>query len=371
MVEKKDVYVPLAIALLSRIVIFFTGIVWNLTHDTQQTVFDLLYKLDAGWYQNIIEKGYMQIPYDIGQPGAANWAFFPLYPLITGLISDTTGITSFKVGPIVSSVFFIVAVIVIFQYVSLTRNRDDAILAVTLVSFGPYSFYFSCFYTESLFLLLVASSLYFLEKEKWIATGVCGALLSATRPTGVLIFFPMMVKMIMSYDGGNENLLNLPKKIISDEKKVLALSIVPIGLFAFATYLYFLMGDPFAFKNVEVAWGRDLSNPVAVLYRGFTGSLAHKYLALWGAFGIACSAFLYYRKKYSEAIFGFVLISISASTAVFSLPRYFVGSFVLVLAISDIIGKKNSIKWPVVCFLSTMNILLLLLWFLGKYSVMQ
>jgi len=367
----KDVCVPFVIALLSRIVIFFTGIVWNLTHDTQQTVFELLYKLDAGWYQNIIEKGYMKTPYDIGQPGAANWAFFPLYPLITGLISETAGITSIIIGPIVSSVFFIIAVMVIFQYVSLTRNREDAILAVTLISFGPYSFYFSCFYTESLFLLLVALSFYFMEKEKWIAAGVCGALLSATRPTGVLVFFPILVKMIMSYDSGKEGLINLAKRIIRDEKKVLALSIVPLGLFAFATYLYFLIGDPFAFKNVEIAWERDLSNPVVVLYRGFSGSLAHKYLALWGTFGIACSVFLYYQKKYSEAIFGFVLLSISASTAVFSLPRYFVGSLVLVLAVSDIVGKRNSIKWPVICFLSTMNILLLLLWFLGKYSVIQ
>lgn len=371
MIEKKEIYVPFIIALLSRIVILMSGLVWNLTHDTNLSVFDLLFKLDAGWYQNIIEEGYMKTPLEKGQPGAANWAFFPLYPVITGVISDVTGIGSSVVGPLVSTVFFIVAVMVIFRYVSMTRNRDNAILAVTIVSFGPYSFYFSCFYTEALFLLLVACSFYFLEKKEWLAAGVCGALLSATRPTGVLIFFPLLVKMATSYDGDKKCLLNLAKNIITDEKKILALSIVPLGLFAYATYLYFLVGDPFAFKNVEIAWDRNFSNPLSVLYKGFTGSVAHKYLAFWGTLGLACSVYLFNNKKYSEAIFGFVLITISASTAVFSLQRYFIGSFVLVLALSDIIGKSKNLKWPAMCFLCSMNVLLLFMWFLGKHSVMQ
>lgn len=371
MKEKRDVYVPVIIALLSRVVILLAGTVWNLTHDTSQSLFELLYKLDAGWYKSIIEEGYMKTPLESGQPGAANWAFFPLYPLITGVISDVTGIASTVVGPLVSTVLFIAAVMVIFRYATLTRNRDNAILAVTIFSFGPYSFYFSCFYTEALFLLLVACSFYYLEKKEWLAAGLCGALLSATRPTGVLIFFPLLVKMITSYDADKKSLPSLARHIFSDEKKILALSVVPLGLFSYATYLYFLVGDPFAFKNVEIAWDRDFSNPLIVLYKGLTGSMAHKYLAFWGILGMACSAYLYHNKKYSEAIFGFVLITISASTAVFSLQRYFIGSFVLVLALSDIIGKSNSIKWPGTCFMCSMNVLLLFLWFLGKHSVMQ
>jgi hypothetical protein len=286
------------------------------------------------------------------------------------LISEASGITSIIVGPLVSTSFFVIAVIIIYRYVSMTRNRENALLAATLISFGPYSFYFSCFYTESLFLLLVSLSFYYMHKENWLAAGICGALLSATRPTGVLIFFPLLVKMVTSYDG-DKNFFNLAKHIVWDEKKVLSLLIVPFGLFAYATYLYFLLGDPFAFKNVQIAWGREFSNPIVVLFRGLTGSMAHKYLALWGLFGIACSAYLFFQKKYSEAIFGFALITISASTAVFSLQRFFFGSLVLFLAMSDIISRSKIIKWPVTCFLGSINVLLLLLWFLGKYSVMQ
>ena len=161
----------------------------------------------------------MKTPLESGQPGAANWAFFPLYPLITGVISDVTGIASTVVGPLVSTVLFIAAVMVIFRYATLTRNRDNAILAVTIFSFGPYSFYFSCFYTEALFLLLVACSFYYLEKKEWLAAGLCGALLSATRPTGVLIFFPLLVKMITSYDADKKSLPSLARHIFSDEKK--------------------------------------------------------------------------------------------------------------------------------------------------------
>ena len=46
---------------------------------------------DCAWYTTIVETGYDPIPGMRLVPGAANWAFFPFYPALVGLIRAVTG----------------------------------------------------------------------------------------------------------------------------------------------------------------------------------------------------------------------------------------------------------------------------------------
>ena len=48
------------IVLLSRLVLMFTGVIWNEINGTNDSFVDLINRWDAGWYHGIVENGYMK-----------------------------------------------------------------------------------------------------------------------------------------------------------------------------------------------------------------------------------------------------------------------------------------------------------------------
>ena len=145
------------------------------------------------------------------------------------------------------------------------------------------------------------------------------------------------------------------------------MSLIPLGLFLYMSYLWKLVGDPMAFSNVQIAWAKKISNPISNLISAFTkgGGLAVSYLLLWVVFTLVCILWLVVKKRYAEAILGIIFILIPLSTGFQSLPRYIIGSFVYYLAFSDIviaINKKFLNRLIIVGF-SLSEVFLLILWF--------
>ena len=69
--------------------------------------------------------------------------------------------------------FFLVGLVASASYICKTRNDYiEALLFCLIYSFGPYSFYFSIFYSESLFFLFVVLFFIFMNEERYIAMGV-------------------------------------------------------------------------------------------------------------------------------------------------------------------------------------------------------
>ena len=365
----KDVCLAIFLVMLSRLSYWFAGKVWNAVQHTNVHLFDLLCQFDAGWYASIATKGYyMKEPVVHPYGVAADWAFFPLYPMVVRFFDWLTGLSVYHSGVVVSTILLIVAIVFIISYISSTRDRSTAISAAILVAFGPYSFYFSSLYSESLFILLTIICFYYLEKEKWIKCGIFGALLSLTRPTGVLFVVPLLIKMVFPQLKERQGLFDIAKSILIDEKKILSLLLIPAGLFAYMTFLYFHMGDPFAFKHVQIAWGRLNGNPFIVLYNalignGPRGGIESQYLALWGLLGLVCSVYLFLQKRFAEGAFGLLCILIPMMSKVISLPRFFIGTVVLIFSLNDIINRFEKVKWPIIIALSAANISLLFLWF--------
>lgn len=127
---------------------------------------------DAGWFWGIAEEGYHEEPVAHEAGDAANWAFFPLMPmLLRGVVSITHIPTKFM-GPIMNTVIFTIAMIVAWYYLAETRGKKNAFLYVFLATLGMYSFYFSSTYTEALYLLCIVGFLYSMKKEKYIAMGI-------------------------------------------------------------------------------------------------------------------------------------------------------------------------------------------------------
>ena len=82
--------------LLSRLVMWAMVPVMNLVADTPHNLLYYMNPWDAEWYKELAEEGY-KLP---RSSGMANWAFFPLYPMVCALIRIITGgyINTYAIG---------------------------------------------------------------------------------------------------------------------------------------------------------------------------------------------------------------------------------------------------------------------------------
>jgi hypothetical protein len=322
---------------------------------------------DAGWYRSIIENGYNTY-FNINQNGQANWAFFPLYPIIIKLIHVILPININILGTVVSTIFFAGALIMSYLYILETRgNRKEGVLFAIIMSFGIYSFYFSVLYTESLYIFLLITSLYFLNKRDYLLVGIFGALLSATRNMGVMLVVAVAVQYVYEYFKNNKNIKMFLFDTSKNSNLILGISLIPLGLFSYMAYLWKLVGDPMAFSNVQIAWAKRISNPIHNLLSVWSdvGRFAFIYILMWIIFVVICITWLIIHKRYAEAVLGVIFILIPTSTGLASLPRYIIGSFVYLLAFSDIIITLNKkfLTRLIIIGLSMSEIILLILWF--------
>ena len=189
----------LFIFLLSRLLMYLVFIVWQYVNNVDIFIFDRMNNWDAGWYKSIAMDGYAPAPSPDGT-GEANWAFFPLMPLVMRYLIRFTHGNVNVVTCIANSLFFLAGLVASASYICKTRNDYiEALLFCLIYSFGPYSFYFSIFYSESLFFLFVVLFFIFMKEERYIAMGVVGALASATRNLGVLLVFAVAVQYTSDY----------------------------------------------------------------------------------------------------------------------------------------------------------------------------
>ncbi|MCA1574881.1 MAG: hypothetical protein LC770_10160 [Acidobacteria bacterium] len=200
---------------------------------------------DVNWYAGIATEGYHKTGFKTDKH--YNWGFFPFFPVLWRLVWNVTSELPLT-GMLLSHVFFLAALFFVhrsalaFGYEERIANR-----ALFYLAFFPTSYFYSLPLPESLFLLLTAASLNSAGRGRWLAAGLCGALASATRFTGVLLL-PALVALYWQTHGWNWR-----------RREVLSLCLIPVGLLSFMAYLQAITGNAFAFKDVMVVWGRSTS----------------------------------------------------------------------------------------------------------------
>ena len=198
---------------------------------------------DANWYMNIAAGGYAHRPFATDQ--SYNWAFFPLFPLTLRLASKLTGERAIT-GMFLSSIFFFGALVLLHKTtMEFGFDPGEASRATLYVAAFPMSYFFSLPLTESLFLLLTVGSFYAAKREYWWTAGVVGALASATRVTGILLLPALVLLYWQTY------------RSLRPRTNLLALLLIPSGLLSFMWFLYSITGNPLAFKDIVVVWGRQ------------------------------------------------------------------------------------------------------------------
>ena len=341
--------------LLSRLVMLIMVQVMNLVADTPHNILYYMNPWDAEWYKEMTEAGY-KFPRSTGM---ANWAFFPLYPMICRAVRIITGghINTYAIGMMVSNICIIVAVYyaVKLAYLELDKGKYDKKdienIIIFLMLAGPCAVYYGAMYTEALFTMCVVLCFYNARKRNYMTAGVFAALASATRIVGCTLIVVLLIEMyIDSYkkqEVMSKRILYTVQDIIKDGRKLLSLALCPLGIFVYMTFLKHFCGDAWAFYHVQRAWRTQKLFPVIrVLYLSCSGKFCSMsdvthinriILGWFCVFALLLYVIMIARKHYSAGAFGIVALIIPLTSSVMSTLRFIVGSFVIYIGITQIL----------------------------------
>lgn len=305
---------------------------------------------DAGWYRSIAEGLYPQQAND-SITGQASWAFFPLFPVAVHFVYIVTDIDVNVIASFFSTVLLGMAELAGYKYIVMTRNSaKQGIAYIYFMSFGAYSFYFSIFYTEALYLFLLTCALYFMQKGDYLKMGIAGAMLSLTRNTGIFFCFTVLVHWIKRYmQGPNRSFAGFVKETARNEELILGTMMVPFGFFSYMVYLKYRVGDAFAFMHVQKAWWRENIGVIRVLAGELFDQFPPGYLGICFLTGIYLLAKLIWHRRAEEAVMPLITLALAAASSLGSTPRYMIGSFAVVLALTDEWLSRTKWKQLFIC----------------------
>lgn len=364
--------IALVIVVLSRLLLF--GVYWYWKNDVGSTdgFFRALFQWDSGWYAAIAENGYVGEAV-IERNGQAPWAFFPLVPFVEGAVARLTHLPVRVAGVLFNTVLLYLLTLLGGLFCrDIDGSEKQALAFMLFLNFGPYNVYYSTLYTEGCFALLLCAALYCMYRQHWLLMGVCVALLSATRNTGIFLVLVIPFYCIQLYLR-EENRRSVPsffRWLWERPRLVLGTFLMPMGFFCFVRYLSGLLGDGLAFMHVQYAWGREVGNPLAKLAEGImnVGTMDF-YLAACAALAIYLGLRRLLRRR-PEGLLTLIFVLVPLSTGLASLPRYVLCSFLVVAELAAALAEKGRLaKISCAAFCLVWGIGTSLQWFQGLVSM--
>jgi len=254
----RRVSVLLTVAVLSRLFVFVVALVTNRVFGVScQTCGNISYPLlnlfsrwDSAYYVHIATHGYSSWTDQY-------WAFFPAYPVLMGgfgrllsfLFMIPLDLAVDLAGFVISNLSFLVAVYYLYKLSAavLGKLRLAFDSAVYLALF-PSGVFLSAIYSDSLFILLTISSLYYWQLGRLGRSGILGLFAALTRPLGLLLVLPFIYKI----------LVDSPSRMRI--AVYLHTAMIPVGSLVFIVYSWLRTGTAFAFFIAEAQhWRTGMS----------------------------------------------------------------------------------------------------------------
>lgn len=366
----KNFIFSLISVILSRIFFYIEYIIMYHRYDGFYEAFN---RWDVGWYISLAKSGY-QLPQNVAAGEAANWAFFPLYPYLIGYLAKLLNLSEIVIAFWIGNFLLVMICYWGSKYICdswgfVEDSKINKIFSI-MMCFGCYSFYCSSFYTEAPYLILIIAVLIFLEKEQYLAAGICSAFLSATRNIGVFIAFVFLASWLQKYEKyKNISLGQYFKNTISNIGNVIGALLIPLGLILHMIELYNVTGDALAFVHIQsaAAWGRVNIGIFKVIENIIIKHGGGLYYLVWFVFSIVILLWLMIKKhRYHEVVLGAYTIFIPMQSSADSIPRYIFGCFVFYEALTILIAEKYSIYRRILLgVFCVWEFVLLALWFKG------
>jgi len=336
----------------------------GLDHDSAlpENLLSYLCRWDCGWYLTLAEQGYSTagIP---SQPGATNYAFFPLFPLLIRIAAPFFGGNYLPAAILVSNACFFAALLYIYRYARLLgHDEHTALLALAMLCIMPQSIVFSAAYSESVFLLLLAASIYHLRTEHYLAAACAAALLSATRANGIFILVFFLVWVIRRI--GLSGLVRPWRK----PELFVPIVLAPLGLFSFLGYCFITTGDAFAYSSTELyGWGWNFGLPWIKLDVLLRSPGVAPLAAIISMGVLACCLLLLRGRLYEEfALCTALIFLIWSGHAAASVFRYWIVLFPIWVALSARISPRPILTAMTISVMALLNGLMTCAWILQK-----
>lgn len=331
----KNLIKILIVAILIKLSYFTFALLVNEIGQTRyrltfESYISTLKKNDAYWYERIAEAAYPKIENkeDIGYHKGSEfkqseWAFFPLYPLLIRYVAQTlnsgTDLSFLIISLITSLLSFWFFFLFLKNYL---KNTDKALFMTYLIMLFPFHFYFSVFYTESLFFLLLIGGFYALLKKQYFWFSLLTMPLVLLRPNGIIMLIPMYIFML-------EQTAILKKwsikwiALFSRENIVRSLFFVPalVVFVGWGIYQYSMTNEFFAFSIAQQGWYRDFMFPLLSFFRH--GDVATQFNSIYTILFVLLA--IYGWKKFSLSLNIFIWISLLlplTSGSVLSMQRF-------------------------------------------------
>jgi hypothetical protein len=191
---------------------------------------------DSAWFHRIVEHGYST---------RQSAAFLPVYPLVVRAVAWVVR-NDVAAGMLVSLAAAAAAVVLLERIARRHLPSDGARTATVLFALYPLAFVFTAFYSDGLFILLVAVALDAAERGRAVLAGVAGALAVDTRLLGLALVPPLVILFWPSW------------------RRLAAVLLLPLGLGGWLLYCHIHFGDALATPHAEERyWQRQSSSPHA------------------------------------------------------------------------------------------------------------
>ncbi len=202
---------------------------------------------DVEHYLYLAQNGYV-----IEDAHAKTLAFFPVYPLLVGLLAlpgrVLPWLSPLAVGMLVSNVASLGGMYFLYRYAKRRFDPEIARRSVYYAGLFFTAYFYQAAYTEGLFFFFIVGSFYFFETDRPIVGAVFGAFGAATRLTGIILAGagPLAYRQMHKRFG----------------RSLWACAIVPIGLLFYLGINYWLWHDPLKFIDFQrSAWGHESATP--------------------------------------------------------------------------------------------------------------
>jgi hypothetical protein len=246
-IPRSELAYILAIVLMWRIALVFVPIFGEAVEGTreccpevlptpiaswQDAAFGTWHRWDALWYSSIAENGYQYQ----GEREATNVGFFPLFPLVNGVILRVTGLPVETSGAIVSTIITFFACLVLYKLtIGETDDPGTARRAVLYLIAFPAAYYLAIGYSEALYLLCVLGVFYFARQGKWWWCGALAFLAGLARLHGALLIVPLAYEYLRQKQWHLSAILR---------PEIVTVFAAPLGVLAFNFYLNAQFGQP-------------------------------------------------------------------------------------------------------------------------------
>lgn len=279
-VNQKPMKALMLFAILSRAFVFTVAVATNSIFGPRSCAdcwdigfpfLNLFSRWDSGYYADIALHGYSRLV-------TANWGFLPGYPILMGILGRLLAvITQIQLllavhlaGFVISNLAFFGSVYYFYKLsMKVLQNSKLAYGSALFLSFYPAGVFLSATYSDSLFLLLTISSVYYWQLGRFGRSSALGFYAALTRPVGILLAVPYLYLLLTDQSRRRKAVAYLP--IIS----------AFLGYLSFIAYSQFMTGTPFANLAAErmfwevtldlnsklaMAGGEILGNPIIVPY---------------------------------------------------------------------------------------------------------